>query len=137
MSEQNKALVRRYLSALAEGNMAVVDELVAPDHVCDFGNMKTNNRDEYKQFLATFVGAFPDLSVKIESQVAEGDMEVHRWTGRATHQGEFLGVPPTGKQVEFSATFTSRIANGKIVEEWGIMDVMSIMQQIGALPMSQ
>ena len=71
---------------------------------------------------------------EVIAQVAEGDKEVHRWIGHGTHQGDFMGVAPTGKSVTFTAIYMSHIVDGEIVEEWGLLDTFAIMQQIGAIP---
>jgi steroid delta-isomerase-like uncharacterized protein len=78
--------------------------------------------------------AFPDLQIKIEDQIAERDKVVTRWTARGTHQGEFAGIPPTGKQVVMTGIDIDRIANGKLVECWTKSDDLSMLQQIDAIP---
>jgi predicted ester cyclase len=79
--------------------------------------------------------AFPDFKGTIDDIVAEGDKLVLRWTWSGTQKGEFMGVPPTGKSVSFGVIDIFRIAEGKVVEHWGLMDSMSLMQQLGAGPM--
>jgi steroid delta-isomerase-like uncharacterized protein len=81
-----------------------------------------------------YLGAFPDAEVTIEDQLAEGDKVVTRWTGRGTHQGELMGVPPSGNRVEVPGITISRIEGGKIVEEWENYDALGMMQAIGAVP---
>ena len=78
--------------------------------------------------------AFPDFKATIDDLVAEGDKVVIRQTWTGTHKGEFMGVPPTGKSVSFGVIDILRIAGGKVVEHWGLMDSMSLMQQLGASP---
>jgi predicted ester cyclase len=77
-------------------------------------------------------GAFPDLRLSIEEQVAEGDRVVTRVTFRGTHRGEFAGVAPTGREVAFAGTAVDRLADGKVVEMWHTANVHLLMQQIGA-----
>ena len=79
-------------------------------------------------------GAFPDAQIIIEDQLAEGDMVATRWTARGTHQGELLGVPPSGNRVEVAGMTISRAEGGKIAEEWNNYDALGLMQQIGAIP---
>jgi predicted ester cyclase len=78
--------------------------------------------------------AFPDAQITIEDQLAEGDTVATRWTGRGAHQGELMGVPPSGKRVEVARVTISRIEGGKIVEEWDNYDALGMMQGIGAIP---
>jgi steroid delta-isomerase-like uncharacterized protein len=81
--------------------------------------------------------AFPDVQLSIEDQVAEGDKVVTRWIGRGTHQGELMGVAPTGNQVRVDGMTISRIEDGKIIEEWEIYDALGMMQQLGAIPSTE
>ena len=78
--------------------------------------------------------AFPDLHFTIEDQIAEGDRVVTRFTARGTHQGAFIGIPPTGKQGVVTGTGIDRFANGKIVEAWFNSDDLGLLQQLGVVP---
>ena len=78
--------------------------------------------------------AFPDLVVTVEDQIAEGDRVVTRWTARGTHGGEFLGIPPTGKEFTFKGVDIVRIVDGKIVEGWDVPDLFGLMRQLGLIP---
>ena len=135
MSEQNKAFVRRLIEeVIGRGNFALVEELVAADYVGHSSSPEINTREGHKQFLVALRQAFPDLQIKIEDQIAERDKVVTRWTVRGTHQGEFAGIPPTGKQVVMTGIDIDRIANGKLVECWTKSDDLSMLQQINAIP---
>jgi steroid delta-isomerase-like uncharacterized protein len=135
MSEQNKAFVRRLIEeVIGRGNFALVEELVAADYVGHSSSPEINTREGHKQFLVALRQAFPDLQIKIEDQIAERDKVVTRWTARGTHQGEFAGIPPTGKQVVMTGIDIDRIANGKLVECWTKSDDLSMLQQIDAIP---
>ena len=81
-----------------------------------------------------FLKAFPDLHLTVEDMIAEGDKVVTRFTSRGTQTGAFMGIPPTGKQVTVSSIVIARIADGKIVEEWGLDDQMGMLQQLGVIP---
>jgi len=148
-TEDNKALVRRvYEEVFNKGNVALVDELIAPNMVYHF-DFPTSapvppefqfHPEEFKQFVSQWRTTFPDFQYSIELQVAEGDLVVTRATGRGTHTGEyrglsFKGIPPTGKQATWTVTAIDRIADGKIVESWFNEDALGRLQQIGALPM--
>lgn len=135
MSEQNKKLVRRLIEEVwNRGNFAVADELVASDYVGHTQPDETYGPEGYKQFFATLREAFPDLQFTVEDQIAEGDRVVTRWTARGTHQGEFQGIPPTGKQASVTGITVKRLANGKLVEGWTNADMLGLLQQLEAVP---
>ena len=134
-TEQNKAIGRREHEEIeSKGNMAVADEILTPNYVLHFAGNPPLDREGYKQLLTVFRTAFPDMRVTVEDQTAEGDRVVNRVTMRGTHTGEFQGIPPTGKQVMVSGINIMRIEGGKIVEHWGVLDVLGLMQQLGAIP---
>jgi predicted ester cyclase len=78
--------------------------------------------------------AFPDVQMHVEDQVAEGDMVVTRWIASGTHQGDLMGIAPTGNRVTVAGTSIERVVNGKIEETWDNYDALGMMQQIGAIP---
>ena len=78
--------------------------------------------------------ASPDLHITVEDQVAEGDKVVTRYTTRGTHQGPFMGIPPTGKHVTVTGIVITRFANCKEVEEWANADWLGLLQQLGVVP---
>jgi predicted ester cyclase len=147
-TEENKALVRRFFEEVYnKGNVAVADELVAPNIVGHFDS-PTNvpvpahfqlSLEDIKHIVSQFRTTFPDLQYTVEFQVAEGDLVVTRGTAHGTHTGEyrgltFKGIPPTGKQVTWTETQIFRLASGKIVEQWSNEDDVGRLQQVGALP---
>lgn len=87
-----------------------------------------------KRFVEMYRNAFPDLRITVEDLVAEGDKVLTCWTARGTHQGEFMGIPPSGNRVEFTGISIDRIEGGKFVESWSNYDALGMMQQIGAVP---
>ncbi len=87
-----------------------------------------------RQLVAMFRTAFPDLHVTFEQELADGDCVIHRGYITGTHQGEFQGIPPTGKQVKMKSIDIWRIANGKAVENWVQFDMLGLMQQLGVIP---
>ena len=87
-----------------------------------------------KALFGTLRGAFPDLHLKAEDVIAEGDKVVVRDTVTGTHRGEFIGVPPTGKEVTYDEIFIVRFVNGRMAEASGIVDRLSLMQQLGVIP---
>ena len=133
--EENKAIVRLVFEEAGKQNWAIFNELFVRDYVWHQpGSPKPLTREETEQFMRTFFAAFPDNRSTIEDMIAEGDKVVTRYNVRGTHKGEFLGIPATGKEVAFTSILISRIAGGKIVEEWEEADSLGLMQQLGAVP---
>jgi steroid delta-isomerase-like uncharacterized protein len=133
----NKEIVRRLVEGVwTDRNLAIIDELVAPDYVGHDPTQPEPIRGSagYKQFVGMYQAAFEDGVVTIDDQIAEGEMVVTRWTGRGTHTGELMGIAPTGKEVTVSGITIARLANGKIAEEWELMDALGMMVQLGAVP---
>ena len=137
-TEENKAVVRRYYEACNRGKeagMAAIEELYAPDFVYHgTGVFPDMDPAAMKQLTPAFFTAFPDSHFTVEDLIAEGDTVVVRFTMRATHQGEFMGIPPTGKVVTMTGIYIARIAGGKYVEDSGIEDQLGLLQQLGAIP---
>jgi steroid delta-isomerase-like uncharacterized protein len=134
--EENKALVRRLIDEIVgKANLAIADELIASDFVLRSpGRPDVRGREGYKQFCQAYFNAFPDLRMSVEEQIAEGDNVVTRWSSTGTHRGEVMGVPPTGKQVSMTGIVIYRCAGGRIVEEVEELDLLGVMQQLGAIP---
>jgi steroid delta-isomerase-like uncharacterized protein len=134
--DQNKAIVRRAFEEPWKGKLDVVDELVASQYIGhDPANPEPLHGPEgVKEFISSYRAAFPDARITVEDQLAEGDLVATRWSGRGTHEGELMGVEPTGKQVTVSGLTISRLENGKIVEEFQNWDNFGLMQQLGAVP---
>ena len=135
-SEQNKAIVRRLFEEPWKGNLDVVDELTASDYVGhDPANPEPLRGPEgVKEFISTYRAAFPDARITVEQQLAEGDLVATRWSGRGTHEGELMGIQPTGKQVTVSGLTISRLVGGKVVEEFQNWDTLGMLQQLDAIP---
>jgi steroid delta-isomerase-like uncharacterized protein len=137
-TEENKALVERFVEMFwNEGNLSTADELMAPDAQIHLPTGDVVNPDEAKGFAAMWRESFPDWHSTFEELVAEGDRVAERWTGRGVHRGELMGIPPTGRRVEAPGSVFYRIVDGKIVELWGQLDMMSVMQQLGVMPSLQ
>jgi steroid delta-isomerase-like uncharacterized protein len=134
--EENKSIARRWADEIwAKRNLAVVDQLFAPDFVFSYPSVGVPpNLEGYKQFVTMSFTPFEDTHCTPEDIVAEGDKVTVRWTWRGTHKDEFMGVAPTGKQVTITGITVLRIVGGKIVEEWGEMDNLGMMQQLGVVP---
>ncbi len=135
-TEENKALYRRYYEALSQRDYARFDEIFAPTYVYHAPGLPdpVAGPEAFKQLVSGYVAAFPDVQPAIEDLIAEGDKVVARLTYRGTHQGEFQGIAPTGKQISMSSIDIVRIADGKIVEEWESPDNLGLLQQLGVIP---
>ncbi len=137
-AEENKELVRRFVEEFwNEGNAAAADELMAVDAEIHMPTGELVDLDGLKGFAGAFRGAFPDWHSTFEELIAEGDRVAERWTGRGTHRGELQGIAPTNRRVEVPGSVFYRIVDGKIVEFRGQLDMMSLMQQLGAIPSPQ
>ena len=135
-TEENKALVRReYEQGVNKRDFALLEEVLASDYIGHFpGIPPLQGIESYRQFTTCFFIAFPDLQATIEDLIAEGDKVAVRQTWRGTHTGNFQGISPTGKQVTFTSLEVYHIAGGKLAEEWVELDMLGLMQQLGAIP---
>ncbi len=135
-SEQNKAIVRRALEEPWKGDLDVIDELVASDYVGHDPAMPEplDGPEGVKEFISTYRAAFPDARVRVEEQLAEGDLVATRWSGRGTHEGELMGIEATGRRVSVSGLTISRLEGGKIIEEFQNWDTVGMLQQLDAIP---
>ena len=134
-TEENKALVRRFVAeVISQGDLAVVDDLLAATYTYHGPGMEVSGPEGMKHLFTMLRTAFPDWAETIEELIAEGDTVVFRVTGYGTHHGEFLGIPPTGQQVTVPGIDIVRIAGGKLVEHWANFDQLGLLQQIGAIP---
>jgi steroid delta-isomerase-like uncharacterized protein len=133
--EENKAVIRRYREAHNRNNLSALDAIVAKDVIShsllpglppglEGGKMAHN----------AFLVSFPDLQTKTEHLVAEGDKVIEWYSASGTHLGPLMGAPATGKKFEIASVVVYRLANGKIVETWGLNDQTGLMQQLGLMP---
>ena len=132
IEEQNKDIVQRYWDGKWNTrDTGILDELMAPDVVYHGTSMEMNGIEEYKQVYSSFLSAFHDTQVTFEDLIAEGDKVMSQITIRGTHKGELEGMPPTGKTFTSSFFTVFRLVDGKIVEEWEIIDELGMMMQLG------
>jgi steroid delta-isomerase-like uncharacterized protein len=132
-TEENKALVRRFYDEVTNGrNVAVLDELLAPPFAgfTGEGSDHGQNREAFKHMITVMLNAFPDHQQTIHDWIAEHDKVVTRWTVQGTHQGEYLGIAPTGKQIKITGMDIFRVVDGKIVEVWAEVDMLDVRQQL-------
>lgn len=137
--EKNKELLRRFMDAINKKRLDLFDELCGEDYIWhgEAGPTALNEvrgRENFKNAVAEFTDALPDLHIDIKDMIAEGDKVAIRITESGTHTGaEFAGVSPTGKRITWGCIGVYRVINGKIVEEWFNEDSLGIMKQLGAL----
>jgi steroid delta-isomerase-like uncharacterized protein len=135
--EENKTVVRRFLEEIfTAGNLELVDELFAPDYVLHDPVLPDEVRgpEGMKRYVSMYRAAYPDTHFTIEDQIAEGDEVVTRWIGQGTHEGELMGIPPTGKQVTVTGIEVDRVSGGKMQQTWVNYDALGMMQQLGVVP---
>jgi predicted ester cyclase len=111
-----------------------LDEVCAPDLVHHGPAMMPSDLAGLKQMAPMFRAAFPDIEIVPECLLADGDRVVDLVTVRGTHQGEFMGIPPSGKPIEMQEIHIARIVDGRIVERWTQFDIFGLLQQIGGIP---
>jgi predicted ester cyclase len=121
MSAENRALSNRVAQAISEGNLDALDELMAPELA-----------EEFKRNVAEIRRAFPDYAGTNVDQIAEGEKVANRFVFLGTHLGEFEGVAPTGKRVEFVGHSIDKVVDGRIVESWVEVDMLGVMEQLGS-----
>jgi steroid delta-isomerase-like uncharacterized protein len=132
-TEQNKSVVRECYVAAAAGDAARLNEILDPGFVI---HAPEDHRgvDGLLAMVAPIKAGLPDLKVTIDAQFADGDYVTTRFTARGTHDDDLFGVPASGRGVELSGITVSRCANGRIAEEWELVDALGCLRQIGALP---
>jgi len=135
----NKATSKRFTDAVNSGDAELIartiDEVIAPDALIGTPlSIQATGAELAKQLFALLLRAYPDLHITVEDLIAEGDKVVSRNTVTGTHRGEHLGVPPTGKSVTYNEVIIARFADGRIAETWAVVDVLSQMRQLGAIP---
>jgi steroid delta-isomerase-like uncharacterized protein len=135
MSEHKQLVEQFYEEVVNAGDIDKIDEILSEDFVEneEFPGL-SQDREGVKEFFRMLRSAFPDVRFQAEDVISEGELAAARYTMTGTHEGEFMGVPPTGKQVTVSGIDIVRLRDGKRFEHWGQFDAMGLMQQLGALP---
>ena len=135
LTDAAKAVVRRNTEEVqSRGKFDVFEELFADgfvDHTPQPG--MTPNKDGVRDLYHRLRAAFPDFRADIHWQAADGELVTTYKTYHGTHQGMFLGVAPTGRKIHFETVDVMRVRNGKITDHWGVANLFSLMQQLGAL----
>jgi len=134
-SDDNKAIIRRWIELWNSQDVAAVEQFIAPNYVRHDPNVpEVRGVEAEKQLITMFLSAFPDLHFTIEDLIAEGDTIMGRLTAHGTHKGEFMGIPPTNNAITVTAIEIYRIADGMIEEQWTVVDVLGMLQQLGVIP---
>jgi steroid delta-isomerase-like uncharacterized protein len=131
-----KSIIRRVLDeAFNQGNLTIVDELVAPNGISHHSSWGTPaNRMGLKQLIAMLRTAFPNLSCTVEDEITQDNKVAAHWKIRGTQTGIFLGNPPTSKPIVVEGLIYVCIENEQIIESWLMIDQMSVLQQLGLIP---
>ncbi len=144
MSEENKAVVRRFYEELWNNrDLSVADEIISPDcltHQLQSGAVSVGvprNPRAVKAHIRDWLIGFPDLHFDVEQMIAEGDRVMSQSVMHGTHRGVWLGIQPTGKKVSIRLAVSHRIVNGKIVEDWVLVEALGFFQQLGLLPATE
>ena len=142
--EQSKAIVSRFYEELWNNrNLSVADEIISPDcvtHQLQSGAANVGaprDPEAVKHHVNEWLAAFPDLRFTVEQMIAEEDKVVSQSVMRGTHSGTWLGLAPTNKEVSIRLMVTQRISNGKIVEDWVLVEALGLFQQLGLIPTTQ
>jgi predicted ester cyclase len=131
-SEQNKAAVRDCFEEASRGNFGALDSILSPDYVLHPEGVR--GAEGLAEMVQGYREAIGGLTVTIDQQFTEGDYVATRYTIRGRHEGELMGAAPTGRDIEFTGLTVSRCRDGRIEEEWELVDTVSLLQQVGALP---
>ena len=130
--EQNKDVVKRYWNGKwTERRPEILDELMTPDVVYHGTSMEMHGVEEYKQVYNMYRSALHDTRITIEEIIAEGDKVMTRLSMSSVHKGDLGGIPPSGKTLTGTVFTVFRLDNGKIAEEWEILDELGMMHQLG------
>jgi len=132
--DANKRLARRVPEEIAtDGNIEAVIEVYAADAVEHAPDGDYEGHAEIAESIEDVLAGFPDMEATVEDIVAEGDTVAMRLTLRGTHEGEFMGIEPTGRSVEIENMVFTRIEDGKITERWLRPDMFGLMSQLGVV----
>ncbi len=130
--EDNKALVRACFENASAGRFEALERIVAPHYIVHPDGAR--GADGLSESVERYREALSDLTVTIDQQFTEGDFVATRYRIQGTHDGQLMGMPATGREVEFSGITISHCEGGRIVEEWELVDTMGLLAQVGALP---
>jgi predicted ester cyclase len=133
---ENKAFVRQWVEDVWNGGkLARIDEVIAPDYVMRSpGAPDVTGPEGFRHYVTMYRAALPDLHMVIEDMVAEGDKVAWRVATQGHQTGPLMALPPTGRSATVAVTIISRLANGRWAEDWVLVDMFGMLQQLGAIP---
>jgi steroid delta-isomerase-like uncharacterized protein len=138
-TSENKKVIQDFLEdVINQGRLERADALVKSDFIeLDPLPGQQQGREGLKEIIGLIRGAFPDTNWVVDEMVAEGDKVVTRFHWRGTHQAAFLGIPATGRHVKVNGVVIDRLEDGKMADSRILMNDLSLMQQLGVIPMPQ
>lgn len=131
MSHGSQDLVRRLIDAINRQDDEALRDLVAPDYLYRTPGEELRGVEALQGLLAAYRRGFPDLELVIDDMFGAGDRVATAFTFTGTHRGELMGVPATGRRVSVHGTIHSRVEDGRIVEEWELLDLATMHRQLG------
>lgn len=140
MEERNEETVRRFVREIVnEGNYDVAEELFADGYVRHDPAIPEEKRgpEGFVETVETFRAAFPDVEMTLHELLRDGEYVAFRATETATHEGEFMGIEPTGRKVEMEGNVIHRLEDGKVAETWAQFDMVGLLEQLGAIERPQ
>jgi steroid delta-isomerase-like uncharacterized protein len=132
-SETNKALIRRAIGSNHGTADDAAADIFAPDFVAHMPGQPPMDRATFEHFVAGVADGMPGYTYEIHDQIAQGDLVVNRVTWQGVHSREMAGVPATGRAVELHGINMFRVREGRVVEQWAQLDMLGLLQQIGAI----
>ena len=132
--DENKAVVRRWIEGFNDGDEQAEADARTSDYLAYFPGAPPLDSDGWLHATGSFVEAFPDLRLTVQDIMAEGDRVAARVAFHGTHDGPFQGIPPTNRKVSFTSIEMNRMVDGKVAEHWVEIDVLGLLQQLGAVP---
>ena len=131
--ESNKAARRSYIEAFKAHDLSIFDRLFDPHYVIRYAGLADFRRDELRGMVSGSFESLSEVELDVDDMIAHGDRVVTRFTFKAVHVGDFLGVPATHKRITWSGIVIDRFVDGRIVEAWEIFDRFGLMKQLGAI----
>ena len=138
MSEKNEKVIRRFIDeVINRGDFSVLNDLIQPNYVYRSPDQQFKGAEALEGLVSAYRIAFPDINVKIDDLVNGGEKVVVSVTLTGTHEGDLMGIPPTGKKVDIRGMILSRFEDGKIVDEYEVIDMLAMFQQIGVVSLPE
>ncbi len=132
MSHTNEETMRRLVEDIINNkHLSVIDEIIHPNYVYRTPGQELHGRQAIRDLFTAYHEALPDLYVKIDDMICSDNKAVLLFTLSGTHQNELMGIPATGKRVNINGMTCSHIVNGQIIEEWELLDQLTMFQQLG------